>query len=213
MPTPTPNQGLLLPDIDDLSAPPAHFGLYNNGVEGRLVQRYLNEVDRSVRNPSPEDGELSYLRAEDRYERASGGSWVTLFSAGSWNSYVPQWSSVSGTGPTIGNGSLSGRYQQIGKTVNMVARVTMGSTSSYGSASQWTISLPVPGRSFQIIPGRVVDASAPDAYLAIGHTTNGDYWQLEVNMSSGDTNQIRQGFPITFATGDVIHIQGTYEAQ
>lgn len=217
MPTFSPNQGLVLPTDSDLNDVATAMASYNAGVEPRLVMKFLNTTDRSARYPSPTEGDLSYLATEDRYEWYSGTSWQTIFSPSAWTTYVPTWGVTSGTASTIGNGSLVGRYQQVGKTIHVAAQITMGSTTTY-SASQWTLSLPVTAVSSstlrQIVPGRVFDNSPANGYLAVGHiNTDPDVMALEVqSASTAGTDAMRQGFPITFATGDQVQFTGTYEA-
>lgn len=217
MPTFSPNQGLVLPDSLDLNDVPGSFALYNAGVEPRLVMKFLNATDRSARRPTPTEGDLSYLAAEDRYEWYSGTSWQTIFSPSAWTTYTPTWGVTSGTASTIGNGSLVGRYQQVGKTVHFAAQITMGSTTTY-STSQWTLSLPVTAVSAstlrQIVPGRVFDNSPSNGYIGVGHiNTDPDVMALEVQSAvSAGTDAMRQGFPITFATGDQVQFTGSYEA-
>jgi len=75
---PTTNQGLLLPDADELNNVPAHMAQYNDGVENRLVQRYLSSIDREVRNPNPKKGEISYRQDVDLHERYDGTAWRNL---------------------------------------------------------------------------------------------------------------------------------------
>ena len=57
-----------------------------------------------------------------------------------WTAYTPSWTAVT-TNPSIGNGTLSGRYVQIGKTVIGTIKLAMGSTTTYGSGA-WSFSLP-----------------------------------------------------------------------
>lgn len=51
---------------------------------------------------------------------ATGLKW-----GGDWTAFTPAW-----TGLTIGNGTTSGRYIQVGKSVFLTAVITLGSTSS-----------------------------------------------------------------------------------
>lgn len=215
MTTTTSNQGLTLPVPADGNNVPSHMGLYNAGVENRLVQRYLNTADRTLRNPSPNKGELSYLSTEDRYETYNGTSWVGLYAAGPWTTYTPTWGITSGVAPNIGNGTIIGRYQQIGKTVHLHVKLQMGSTTTYGGTGQWTLSLPVNSvlGTNPILPGRTFDSSAPNNWLAVAHLSTGTTMQLETQAAAGDTDIMTQGQPVTFASGDFVVIQGTYEAQ
>lgn len=76
MPSTSPNQGLTLPIGSDANDIPGTFTSYNNGVENRLVQRYLNAADRTVRNAAPNTGEVSYLSSTDTHERFNGSVWT-----------------------------------------------------------------------------------------------------------------------------------------
>lgn len=214
MSTPTPNQGLQLPDSGDLNDVPTHLALYNTGVESRLVQRFTSATDRSVRDPSPTEGELSYLADIDTYEWYNGAGWVTLFAPGAWQSYTPIWGAASGVQPVLGNGTTIGRYIQYGKTVHFIARLGIGSTSTFGGGAQWSLSLPVNAQNVagQLVLGRVFDTSAPQSYMVLGQLSTGTEVRLEVQSAGADLNAVRQGFPITFVSGDVVTVEGTYEA-
>lgn len=215
MSTISTNQQLTLPVNGDLGDVPTIFVNYNTGVENRLVQRFLSATDRGTRNTAPNEGELSYLRDTKNYEWYNGSAWVTAVATGAWQTYTPTWGVASGGGlPSIGNGALSGRYQQTGKTVTMWARILMGSTTTFGG-SQWTLSLPVPALTsagVQILPARAFDVSSPNAWMAVAHLTLGTAMTLEAQGAAGDTDAMFQGVPFTWAAGDFVTIQGTYEA-
>jgi hypothetical protein len=51
------------------------------------------------------------------------------FSNTAWTAYTPTWTSDSGS-PSIGNGTLVGRYKQLGKTVFFNLKLTYGSTTT-----------------------------------------------------------------------------------
>ena len=75
----TTNQGLILPNGTDNANVPTSMTNYNTNLEGRLVQRYLSDADRTARNPAPSDGELSFLADLGRYETyVSGFGWTPL---------------------------------------------------------------------------------------------------------------------------------------
>lgn len=82
MPTTSSNQNLTLPIGSDANDIPGTFTAYNTGVENRLVERYLSSADRGVRNPAPNEGELSYLSDADRYEYYTGAAWARLVTGG-----------------------------------------------------------------------------------------------------------------------------------
>lgn len=81
----TTNQGLMVADPSDNANVPASItellsggGSPSSGMENRLVQRYLSSTDRASRNPTPNEGELSYLADTNVYEFFNGSAWVNI---------------------------------------------------------------------------------------------------------------------------------------
>lgn len=126
-----------------------------------------------------------------------------------WTAYTPTLSGI-----TLGNGTLSGRYKQIGKTVYFSISLTLGSTSSI-TATGPLFGLPVAavaGRR-QAAAVEYYDSSATSLVWGLSEiassttapygppTTAGSYWPL-----------LSSTFPFAFATGDIISINGVYEA-
>lgn len=58
-----------------------------------------------------------------------------------WATYTPTWTSA-GTPPAIGNGTLTGRYRRFGTLGHINGLIQMGTTTTFGSANEWTLSLP-----------------------------------------------------------------------
>lgn len=81
MPTVTPDQGLTLPIQADAANEQTAFANYNgsNGVESRLVKRYINLADRTARNPTPTAGEISFLTTPGIHYRYTGTAWWELY--------------------------------------------------------------------------------------------------------------------------------------
>jgi hypothetical protein len=61
---------------------------------------------------------------------------------GSVQTYTPTWTATGGT-PTIGNGTLTGKYAVINNWCVGEIKMTLGSTSSFSGTSEWRWSLPV----------------------------------------------------------------------
>lgn len=138
------------------------------------------------------------------------------------------WTSFTSTPAnfTTGNGSITGTYKQTGKTVQFEIQVVLGSTSSVGTGP--TFSLPVSANSkynfttlpqgYQVGVSSSWDASSPNDYFyyatvlvssttVIAKPTRGDgTWTYSSNVISATQP------PASWGTGDVIFIQGTYEA-
>ncbi|MEV0114469.1 hypothetical protein AB0H77_14630 [Streptomyces sp. NPDC050844] len=63
--------------------------------------------------------------------------------SGLWQPYTPVWSADAGT-TTLGDGTLLGRYQIVGPTVNIAMRFQWGATSAQSvTDANWSFSLPV----------------------------------------------------------------------
>ncbi len=132
-----------------------------------------------------------------------------------WTAYTPTWTSDSGT-PSIGNGSLVGRYKQIGKTVFFNLRLIYGSTTTGGSGA-WMFGLPVtaydPNYQFAVS----ILNSGLAWYGAIG---NGNYKGSTSYFSvihQNDTQTTVWGgvsstAPFTFGNQDTLTVSGSYEA-
>ncbi|MFJ9313808.1 hypothetical protein ACIRN4_06405 [Pimelobacter simplex] len=133
---------------------------------------------------------------------------------GSWPTYAASWT-ASGTNPAIGNGSIAGRYIQIGKTVIFRVNISMGSTTTYGSG-QYSVSLPTAANAAGLqIDVRCDVAIAGAAYDARGRIVAGGTSVLlycDPTTAGGSSRAVAATAPATFANGSLIVVQGTYEA-
>lgn len=123
-----------------------------------------------------------------------------------WRSYDVTWTATT-TNPTIGDGTLSGRYTQRGKTVHFLINLIIGSTTDPGSGV-WSFGLPVtPSGAVQMCAARILDQGT-DNMLAAAQlgATNITAVIYEGGNVVGDVN------PIVWAANDRIDISGTYEA-
>lgn len=128
-----------------------------------------------------------------------------------WTAYTPSWAST--VNPAIGNGTIGGRYHQMGKTVHFYLSITMGSTTTYGSTTGWVIGLPVAGAFSNTTPAPsfsalAVDTSATTRYHLCAFLDNTNRVLLAANAAAvtvGSTS------PFTWASTDILRISGTYE--
>ncbi|HEX5704888.1 MAG TPA: hypothetical protein VFX97_16945 [Pyrinomonadaceae bacterium] len=132
-----------------------------------------------------------------------------------WASYVPTWTNI-----TVGNGTVTAKFQQIGKTVFVVVHLVFGSTTAVSGAG--IFSLPVTSVALvgaanatplgvsqfydtsagQNSAGNVVLTSTTTALLGVAKT-DGTYLQTVGTSST---------VPFTWTTGDEIHAEFFYEA-
>lgn len=144
----------------------------------------------------------------------TGTSWA-------WTSYTPTWT-ASSVNPAIGNGTITGRYKQIGKTVFFKVVMQTGTTSTYGTGS-YRFSLPVTSATVtspeDIMPigrgkaDRLGTANMPfDVVMRTGVSTYVELFYISaVGASSAFTN-IGNSSPYTWSTSDKFVFGGTYEA-
>ncbi len=136
-----------------------------------------------------------------------------------WTAYTPTWAS-SGTQPVLGNnGAIVGRHKTIGKTVKVSIDLTIGSTTTVGTAF-YNFSLPSTAANQGI--HMLGDAAFFDTSLG---GWNGGWTQVTANTatvsvffdfpppsaSTFSAAQWSATHPVAPATGDVIRLSFEYE--
>ena len=136
-----------------------------------------------------------------------------------YTTYTPVWSST-GTQPTIGNGSVTGRYVRINKLIQVQIRIVIGSTSTAGTGD-YRLTFPVNaefsgefGWGACAGSGFIYDASAGTAYDMQASYVNSatTFRGLVYANSTQGTITWGQGSPITPATADEFVFNFIYEA-
>lgn len=142
-------------------------------------------------------------------------SWLDLINANfaaigaAWTSFTPTWTGAGGN-PAIGNGTLTGAYLQIGKTLHFRIAVTMGSTTTYGSG-EWSFTLPnslTSAGAKQIVPAAALDTGT--AYRVGMGRVNASATAFFI-ASDGGGNGWSATVPHTWASGDTLQVNGTIE--
>lgn len=127
-----------------------------------------------------------------------------------WTTYTPTWVS-SGTQPTIGNGSITGRYQKVGKTVFFEMELTFGTTTTPGTGT-YQFGLPllaaaIRGRGKAVILGASTTRYWGGFWIMTATNALAAYYDNETNHL-----QCGQGAPATWGAGDYIKVSGFYVA-
>lgn len=123
-----------------------------------------------------------------------------------WTAWTPTLTNI-----TLGNGTQVARYQRIGKNIWFYWDLTLGSTSAVGTGP--TVSLPVTALSAAAVRRLTcgyVDTSA-SRYDA-GATYNESTTVVSLGNGASPLAAITATVPFTWATGDILHCHGTYEA-
>jgi hypothetical protein len=143
------------------------------------------------------------------YIPASGGVSAT-FIADRQRSYTCTWNQASGTGPSLGNGSLTSSVTYNGFLVHVYIRLVMGSTTTYGDGTAaWRFSLPRLSTNVhnQYIPGAYMKLNSGN-FIYVGEIGIGAAEQ--VLTISYQNQSVRSGWPYTWAAGDVLEMSFDY---
>ena len=146
---------------------------------------------------------------------ATGATGASASDLTAWTSYTPTWTSDSGT-PSIGNGTLGGRYKQIGKTVFFNLKLTYGSTTT-GGAGAWMFGLPVTAydANYQFAVSILNSGLAWYGAIANGNYKNSTSHFSIIHQNDTATTVwggVTAGAPFTFGTSDTLTVSGSYEA-
>jgi hypothetical protein len=128
-----------------------------------------------------------------------------------WTSYTPTYENL-----TLGNGTMTARYKQIGKTVVVNVGFSFGSTSSISGSVK--ISIPVTAKndvSYTLFPSWMFDTSVGTQLMGSMILEDSTKLTVIANKSDGtyvSTTIISSTIPWTWATGDRIAFAFVYEA-
>ncbi len=122
-----------------------------------------------------------------------------------WTSYTPSLTSTSGS-PSVGSGTLDGKYRQLGKTVEVRIALTWGAGTTYGTGNP-SISLPVTPLEYPQVAYAVLQDFGTNTFTA-GAIFESVSKVTPVSASGALTNTS----PFTWATNDKLVISATYEA-
>jgi len=125
---------------------------------------------------------------------------------GGWTAWTPTLANI-----TIGNGTVSARYQQIGKTVNFWFLITLGSTSSVTGAVG--VSLPANNKQNDLWLLGVLQDTGVAAYTGIGILFDNYVYMraMPANGTYAQYSPVSSTVPFTWGNTDFITLSGSYE--
>lgn len=133
---------------------------------------------------------------------------------GRWTNYTPSWIG-SVTNPSIGNGTLFGRYRLSEKLVTGRVRIATGSTSTFGSGA-YSITLPFPAAATNGLQFGIGEATIGGAaYQLFARIADGGSSLLlycDPTTAGASLRAVTPTTPGTFASGHWITISFQYEA-
>jgi hypothetical protein len=141
-------------------------------------------------------------------------SYVTPYE-GAWTSYTPIWTTDGATQPVIGNGSITGAYKQIGKTVFVRVKLNAGSSTTFG-AGAFQFSLPVTASSPDGIqfPCSILDNGIHWYQGIVNGTYTGATHKSAIIYpnTSGWSDAVTSTAPFTWGNTDSLQFNGSYES-
>jgi hypothetical protein len=126
---------------------------------------------------------------------------------GVWTDYTPTW---TGTSPSIGNGTLAGRYTRIGDLVIVQIRLIAGGTTTFGG-SEWRFSTPVTALDANVGGvGAVWALDSGTAYYA-GSARLASTTEIACYVN-GVVTAFSASVPFAWATNDTLNLTVMYPA-
>lgn len=138
----------------------------------------------------------------------------TNVNTSAWTAYTPVWSST-GTAVALGNGTVVGRYQRVGRTIHFAIEFTAGSTTTFGSGVyNWTVPFTAANNGITMVgsaEGLIANPFVGTCVLSPNVNTLSAWFPNGTGSSiAASSGPIIGGG--TFASGHKIRLCGTYEA-
>jgi len=130
-----------------------------------------------------------------------------------WSTYTPTWTAAS-VNPVLGNGTIAARYKLVGNTVHVIMKVTMGSTTTYGTG-RWAFSLPFAASASIIETVSINTITYDDGVGAVAGKIASYVASTNVNNTrpvvSSNFDDVTATAPITWAQNDSLVLDFIYE--
>jgi hypothetical protein len=178
----------------------------NDLLMDQTIMNFASSAARSSAIPTPTEGMFTVTTDNDQVDYYNGSNWVPALPIGAWQTWAP---TLSG-GWANGNGIWDAKYVQIGKTVHFTGEFTIGSTTTKGN--NLVFSLPVVSKDSYNFSFHAF--CSPNALL-IAHrlsVTTGTVLAVNAAGTYAIRATVTSTVPVTWATGQLISINGTYEA-
>jgi hypothetical protein len=185
----------------------------NANVRDQTISPFATAAARDSAITAPIHGQMAYTQdTSTLWVFTAGVGWVSHGASSGWIPYTPTWTAFT-TNPTIGNGTLDGSYQKVGRMVSFRARILVGTTTTVGSGTYF-VSVPFATSAatpIQLASGMLNDASASTWYRFQGWLPTSSNL-IQFPTGDGTVAQWNAAAPVVLANGDNFIVTGTYEA-
>ena len=148
--------------------------------------------------------------ANDLFLTAASGEATGLKWAGTYTSFTPSYAAI-----TVGNGTNTGKYLQIGKFCHVVTRFTFGSTSSVtGSPLIQYLPITAANADYTSVGNAYFLDNGVGDYggIVLKVTTSTVYFQsIGTAGTYANLPSLSSSVPFTWGTGDAIYLNYVYE--
>jgi len=129
--------------------------------------------------------------------------------AGDWQTWTPTYS-----GLTVGNGTVTAKYQQIGKLVNVYFQLTWGSTTSYSQYGTFTLPVVQVRGNYLNGTATMIDngANIYPGQMWMEGTDRAYFVAMNTGATYGTFFAVQNVAPVTWGTSDVFVASFSYEA-
>lgn len=135
---------------------------------------------------------------------------ASLLEQGSPITYTPTWTAAS-VNPAIGDGTLTGRYVQRGKTCWVELNLVAGGTTTFGTGTySWALPLTAADADKVRLAGEILD-SGTALWSAWSRGTGGTTSTVLVGSGGSTTASASPTVPMTWAASDYLRVAGEYE--
>jgi hypothetical protein len=200
-------------DVGDITAVTAGTGITGGGTSGAVT------ITNSMATEIAAKGDLIVGTGSQTFDNLTAGANNTILVAdsststglkwaGAWTTWTPTIGNV-----TLGNGTVTARYAQIGKTITLSLRVVFGSTTTIAGSPNFT--LPATAGCNSVLPINITDAGTATWFGQAGIFAF-DYTKCYLDLIGVAGTYARgEAFsstaPFTWGTNDEFTVSGSYE--
>lgn len=174
-----------------------------------LMNQTVIVCTSGTRPASPPEGMTIWQTDVNNHGVYDGSSWQNMLENAS-SSFSPSWTGSS-SNPTLGNGSLTGRYLRISAKLYWFRIVLVIGSTSTGGSGRWGFTLPAAPTVSQAVAALCEDNSASFRYGGSAFLTSGSD-VFCVSVGSGGNIGASSSVPFTWAVNDGLLVTGIYEA-